>query len=243
MMSHEIYKTTTVWTMDGVELEISPLKIKYLREFMTAFKAIGDSLTEDESIDALVECARICMKQFYPEISQSIETLSDNLDMPTVYIVLDFAGGIKINRNKQESVPEQVESTQDKMTWDDLDLAKLESEVFLVGVWKNFDEMEKAMSLPELMAVISTNRELDYEEKKFLAAMQGVDLDEQTGQADGQKAWEDMKARVYSRGSVSDSSDILALQGQNARNAGFGIGMGLSYEKVDDTTPKTPDSV
>jgi hypothetical protein len=32
---------------------------------------------------------------------------------------------------------------------------------------------------------------------------------------------------------ASDSKDIVALQGINAQKAGFGIGMGLEYEKID----------
>lgn len=243
MVPTEIYKTITVSTVYGVDLEISPLKIKYLREFMEAFKAISAGINGDDYTDALLECARIAMKQFYPRISGDIEVLSDHLDMPTVYKILDFAGGIKINQQEEETVEEQVESNQEKMTWDDLDLVKLETEVFLVGVWKNFDEMERSISLPEVMAIVSMNRELDYEEKKFLAAMQGVDLDQETGQETGQKEWEDLKARVYSRGQVADSNDILALQGQNAINAGFGINMGLSYEKIDDSTQKPADPV
>jgi hypothetical protein len=43
-----------------------------------------------------------------------------------------------------------------------------------------------------------------------------------------------MKARVFSGGATSDSNDVLSLQGQNARKAGFGIGMGLDYEDARD---------
>jgi hypothetical protein len=68
------------------------------------------------------------------------------------------------------------------------------------------------------------------QKKKFLAAMQGVDLDKQSGKQD---EWEAMKARVYSKGVTQNPNDILALQGQNAANKGFGIGMGLTYEKID----------
>jgi hypothetical protein len=42
-----------------------------------------------------------------------------------------------------------------------------------------------------------------------------------------------MKARVFSGGATDNPDDILALQGQNAQKAGFGIGMGLGYEKWD----------
>jgi hypothetical protein len=88
--------------------------------------------------------------------------------------------------------------------------------------------------MPELMVTLSSKRELDYEEKKFLAAIQGVDLEGSTNPDKGQKEWEDMKARVFSGGATSDSNDVLSLQGQNARKAGFGIGMGLDYEDARD---------
>ena len=62
-----------------------------------------------------------------------------------------------------------------------------------------------------------------------MAAIQGVDLDKQSGSERGQKEWEDMKARVFSGGKATDSNDVLALQGVTAQKAGFGIGMGLDY--------------
>ena len=42
-----------------------------------------------------------------------------------------------------------------------------------------------------------------------------------------------MKAKVFSGGQAANSKDIVALQGINAQRAGFGIGMGLTYEKID----------
>ena len=91
--------------------------------------------------------------------------------------------------------------------------------------------------MPELIAVLSAKKENDYEEKKFLAALQGVDLDGETGEQKGQKEWEDMKARVFSGNGTVDSNDITSLQGYNAQKAGFGIGAGLEY--VDMTKPPT----
>jgi hypothetical protein len=86
--------------------------------------------------------------------------------------------------------------------------------------------------MPELVTTIGSIRDLDYQEKKFLAAIQGVDLDGETNKDKGQKEWEDMKARVFSGGQTSDSNDVLSLQGANAQKAGFGIGMGLEYENL-----------
>lgn len=229
-MSSEIYKTHLVYTVDGIELEISPLKIKYMRDFMNTFNTIKDIHEEDEIIRILCDCVRICMKQFYPQFSKKIEDVEDNFDLKTIYNILDFAAGVKINKQEDDSVKENALNNKEKGTWQDLDLVKLETEVFLVGIWKNFEELETSLSMPELIAIISTRRELDYDEKRFMAAMQGIDLDKESGSDRGQKEWEDMKARVFSGGKAVDSNDILALQGINAEKVGFGIGLGLEYE-------------
>jgi hypothetical protein len=215
---------------NGTELEISPLKIKYLREFMVAFDQIKNAKNDDEAIGTLVECVRICMKQYYPDISKTVEDVEDNVDMPTIYKILDISAGIKINKKSEEPVKNQAEKSGE--TWDTLDLAKLESEVFLLGIWKDYDELERSLSMSELMITLEAVRDLDYSEKKFLAAMQGVDLDAENGKDRGQKEWEDMKARVFSGGQTGDSNDVLSLQGVNAQKAGFGIGMGLDYENL-----------
>lgn len=229
-MATTVYQTKNVNLIDGTELEIVPLKIKYLREFMEAFEDVKKSKNDDEAIDFLVECARITMKQFYPKISKSKSDVEDNLDMPTIYKILDISAGIKINQKSEETVKNQA--TDSGSSWSELDLAKIESEVFLLGIWKDYKELEESLSMPELMITLSSKRELDYEEKKFLAAIQGVDLDSNTESGKGQKEWEDMKARVFSGGATGDSNDILALQGYNAEKAGFGIGFGLEYENL-----------
>jgi hypothetical protein len=229
-MATTVYQSKNVKLIDGTELEIVPLKIKYLREFMESFEDVKKSKNDDEAIDFLVECVRIAMKQFYPQISKNKSDIEDNIDMPTIYKVLDVSAGIKINQKSEEPVKDQA--TDSGSSWLDLDLAKIESEVFLLGIWKDYKELEESLSMPELMITLSSKRELDYEEKKFLAAIQGVDLESNSESGKGQKEWEDMKARVFSRGATGDSNDILALQGYNAEKAGFGIGLGLEYENL-----------
>jgi hypothetical protein len=229
-MATKVYKTENVHLFNGTELEISPLKIKYLREFMVAFDDIKNAKNDDEAIGTLVECVRVCMKQYCPEISKTVEDVEDNVDMPTIYKVLDISAGIKINKKSEEPVKNQAEKSGE--TWETLDLAKLESEVFLLGIWKDYEELERSLSMSELMITLEAVRDLDYSEKKFLAAMQGVDLDAESGKNRGQKEWEDMKARVFSGGQTGDSNDVLSLQGVNAQKAGFGIGMGLDYENL-----------
>ena len=219
--------------MDGQRIEIYPLKIKYLREFMEAFHLIKESKNDIESISYLSECARIAMQQYKPEIARTIEDLEDNVDLPTIYKIINIGGGISVNGEDDEPVKEQA-LKKDTMGsgWDELDLAKLESEIFLLGIWKDYQELEANLSMPELVATLASIRDLDYQEKKFLAAIQGVDLDGETNKDKGQKEWEDMKARVFSGGATGDSNDVLSLQGANAQKAGFGIGMGLDYENL-----------
>lgn len=229
-MATTVYQNKIIKLIDGTELEIVPLKIKYLREFMEAFEYVKTAKNDDEAIDFLVECVRITMKQYYPEIPLTKSDIEDSLDMPTIYTVLDVSAGIRINQKSEETVKNQA--TESGSSWSELDLAKIESEVFLLGIWKDYKELEESLSMPELMATLSSRRELDYQEKKFLAAIQGVDLDKQSGSSKGQKEWEDLKARVFSKGATNDSNDILALQGQNAKKAGFGIGLGLDYEDL-----------
>lgn len=225
-MATTIYDVETIELVDGTTVEISPLKIKYLRQFLDAFELVKFAKNDDQAIFFLSECARISMQQYYPSI-KTIYDLEDSLDLPTVYKIIDIAAGIKVDEKSKDSVKKQA--TESGSSWDTLDLAKLEAEVFLVGIWKNYEELESSISMPELLKTLEVRRELDYTEKKFLAGIQGIDLDKQSGKQD---AWEEMKARVFSKGKTSNPNDIVALQGQNAINAGFGIGMGLQYEDL-----------
>jgi hypothetical protein len=231
-MATSIYKTKNIYLFDGTEIETMPLKIKYLREFMDAFDKIKDTKDDDEAMMVLLECTRIAMKQYYPPISGSVEELEDNIDLPTVHDILEIAGNIKVGGNTEEDLKTQAQKGDPGPSWEEFDLAKLESEVFLLGIWKDYSELEASLSLSEIISIISSKRELDYQEKKFFAAIQGVDLEGSNDSDRGQKEWENMKARVFSRGATNDSNDVLSLQGQNAKKAGFGIGMGLDYEDL-----------
>lgn len=81
--------------------------------------------------------------------------------------------------------------------------------------------------MPELLSILNASREDQHQKNKFFAALKGVDIDENRDR--GQKEWEDMKARVFSGGRATDSNDITSLQGRNAAQVGFGIGLGLDY--------------
>jgi hypothetical protein len=229
-MATEIYNSEYVHLMDGTKICITPLKIKYLRELMDKFASVSKNLGGD-SLHGLCECVAISMQQYYPQI-QTTEEVEDNFDIDAIYTILDVAAGIKLREEESEELPITPSKKEDAPggSWEDLDLAALEAEVFLLGIWKDYEELETSLSLPELTSTLNSKRDSDYNDKKFMAAIQGVDLDEQSGKSN---AWEEMKARVFSGGATSDANDILAYQGMNAAKAGFGIGNGLSYEKWD----------
>ena len=235
MMATQIYNSGTVITLDGERLYLTPLKIKYLRQFMAAYEEVSLAKDEAETLTALSECALIAMQQYCPEI-KTMDDLEDRINLPSVYKILNIAGGISADPNEDARRLEDAKSKQgsgDGSSWSDLDLAKLESEVFLLGIWKDYEELESSLSMPELVATLESKRELDYQEKKFLAAIQGVDLDENSSSGPKEDPWEAMKARVFSGGSATSSNDVVSLQGYSAQKAGFGIGMGLEYERID----------
>lgn len=226
-MASKVYEVGVVSLIDGTEVELKPLKIKYLREFMEYFEVIKFSKNDDESIKILSECALIALRSQYPIIS-TIDQLEDSIDLPTIYKILDITAGIKISKESEEPVKKQATDSSSS-TWDSLDLAELEAEVFLLGIWKDYEQLELALSMPELLATLKSKRDLDYQEKKFLAAIQGVDLDKQSGKSNA-NAWEEMKARVFSGGRTDNPNDIVSFQGVKAQQSGFGIGLGLGYE-------------
>lgn len=48
----------------------------------------------------------------------------------------------------------------------------------MVGAWKDFEEMETNLSLPELEAILDAARKRERNAQKFQAALKGVKLEE-----------------------------------------------------------------
>jgi len=81
--------------------------------------------------------------------------------------------------------------------------------------------------MPELIQTFSSMQKTETEKRKFLASIQGIELD--GGEQEESKSFEDVRRRAL--GITADSSDVVSLQGQFASEAGFGIGAGLGYKK------------
>ena len=80
-MATRIYNSEVLYLVDGTPLYITPLKIKYLRQFMVAFEIVRKSQGDQDTIENLVECARIAMQQYMPEI-KTVEDLEESFDLP-----------------------------------------------------------------------------------------------------------------------------------------------------------------
>ncbi len=92
-------KTTdgkTITLMDGTEISVRPLKLSLLRPFMAKFALLQEASDDnDKSMDILIDCAQIALKQFKPELAEDREALEDLLDLPTVYQIIDAASGLQ----------------------------------------------------------------------------------------------------------------------------------------------------
>jgi hypothetical protein len=98
-MATSVYEIVEVELMDGTTISMRPLRISLLRDFMKEFQKIGDEkIAEDniKSMDLLLSCATIAMKQYNPEIATK-EKMEDIVDLPTVYKIIEIAAGIKLN--------------------------------------------------------------------------------------------------------------------------------------------------
>lgn len=98
-MATSVYEIVEVELIDGTTIKMRPLKISLLRDFMKEFQKISDEdIASDniKSMDLLLDCAAIAMKQYNEEYSDK-EKLEDVVDLPTIYKIIEVAAGIKLN--------------------------------------------------------------------------------------------------------------------------------------------------
>ncbi len=98
-MATTVYEVVDVELLDGTSLTLRPLKISLLKKFMVEFEKISDEKISSDNIksmDLLLNCAVIAMKQYNPELAEK-EKLEEVIDMPTIYKIVEVAAGIKLN--------------------------------------------------------------------------------------------------------------------------------------------------
>lgn len=99
-MAIKVNEEKIVTLIDGTKVELRPLKISLLRDFMKKFEGITAVASDnDKSMDLLMECVQIAMKQYNPELAEDVDSLEEKLDLPTVYKIVEEASGIKLSDN------------------------------------------------------------------------------------------------------------------------------------------------
>jgi hypothetical protein len=82
--------------------------------------------------------------------------------------------------------------------------------------------------MPELIQTFKAMQKTESEKRKFLASIQGINLNEDQQENEG-PTFEDIQRRAM--GINANGDDVVSLQGALASQSGFGIGAGLGYSK------------
>ena len=100
MAETTINEEKQVTLIDGTVISVRPLRISLLRAFMETFEKVAEVADDNnKSMDLLIKCVQIAMKQYKPELAEDTEALENNLDLPTVYKIIEEASGVKLGDN------------------------------------------------------------------------------------------------------------------------------------------------
>ena len=80
--------------------------------------------------------------------------------------------------------------------------------------------------MPELIQTLKAVQKEKAEERKFVASLKGITLNEEEKNDEG-STFQDVALKAA--GIDAKSDDVVSLQGRFAAEAGFGIGAGLGY--------------
>jgi hypothetical protein len=81
--------------------------------------------------------------------------------------------------------------------------------------------------MPEMVQTFKSMQKTEEEKRKFLALIQGVELNESSNENGEGSTFEDVRRRAL--GINASADDVVSLQGSLAAEAGFGVGAGLGY--------------
>lgn len=98
-MATTVYNIEEIVLQNGDTVEVRSLNIKALRKFMDVVAKLNDLKEEDGvlgQVDILVEACSIALEKSAPELAKDREALENALDVPTMWKILDVAGGVKM---------------------------------------------------------------------------------------------------------------------------------------------------
>lgn len=120
-MATEAFKKTDISLQDGHDVTLRPLPVARLRRFLAAWEAgaeIEDKKEDADGFGVLINCCGIALehefKGKFDALKASVdeaetgeflskeyrEHLEDVLDLDTIFVILEVAGGIKLNDPK-----------------------------------------------------------------------------------------------------------------------------------------------
>lgn len=70
--------------------------------------------------------------------------------------------------------------------------------MMLLGIYKNIEELEESISLDELEAILTAHQEQQYTNRKFAAALKGINLDDEV-KDEQEDRFEIIRARAEAR--------------------------------------------
>lgn len=99
-MATNINEPKEIVLIDGTVVTVRPLKISLLRSFMKKFEKIAEVADDnDKSMNLLMECVQIAMQQYAPNLATDLKALEENIDLPTVYKIVEEASGVKLSES------------------------------------------------------------------------------------------------------------------------------------------------
>ncbi len=96
-MATRVFQSEEIELQDGTTVEIKPLNIKKLRKFMELVKDFDDTGDELENIELMIKACAIVFEATNPQLAADTERLEEALDVPTMWKILEVAGGVKMN--------------------------------------------------------------------------------------------------------------------------------------------------
>lgn len=106
-MATKVYTAEELELQDGSKVTIKPLTIKRLRKFMKVVNELNkveagedgeldEEEQEDRAMELMVDACAIAIAPSNPDLAENRERLEDALDIPTMWRILEVAGGIQM---------------------------------------------------------------------------------------------------------------------------------------------------
>lgn len=115
-MATKAYTAQDISLQDDTDVTVRPLPIGRLRRFLSAWEEIKELEEGDDGFGVFINCCGIALEHEYKgtgkfDSTKSTEAgkhlsdeyreyLEDVLDLETIYLILEVAGGIKLNDPK-----------------------------------------------------------------------------------------------------------------------------------------------